>query len=49
MERLLETGADVTIITLESWHLNWSLQEVDVQFLGKGTLSQEKQRDGLNA
>ena len=36
-------GANVTIITPESWHLNWPLQEADVQFLGIGTLSQVKQ------
>ena len=34
---------DVTIITPESWHPNWPLQEADVQFLGIGTLSQVKQ------
>ena len=33
----------MSIITPESWHLNWPLQEVDVQFLGTGTLSQVKQ------
>ena len=43
MEGLLDTGADVTIITPESWHLNWPLQEADVQFLGIGTISQVKQ------
>ena len=36
-------GADVTIITLESWHLNWPLQEAAVQFLGIGTLSEVEQ------
>ena len=40
---LLDTGADVSIITPESWHLHWSLQEVDIQFLGIGTLSQIRQ------
>ena len=40
---LLETGVDVTIITPESWHPNWPLQEADVQFLGIGTLYQVKQ------
>ena len=36
---LLDTGADVSIITPESWHPHWPLQEVDIQFLGIGTLS----------
>lgn len=42
MEKLLDTGVYVTIITLESWHPNWSLQEADVQFLGIGALLQIK-------
>ena len=46
---LLDIGVDVTTITPESQHMNWSLQEADVQFLGIGILSQVKQtRDGLN-
>ena len=41
---------DITIITPESWHANWSLQKEDVQYLRIGTLSQVKQtQDGLNA
>ena len=36
-------GADVTIITPESWHMNWHLQEADIQFLGTRTLSHVKQ------
>ena len=40
---LLDTGVDVSIITSESWHLHWPLQEVDIQFLGIGTLSRVKQ------
>ena len=32
-------SVDVSIITPESWHPNWPLKEVDVQFLGIGTLS----------
>ena len=34
IEGLIDKGADVSIITLESWHLNWPLQEADIQFLG---------------
>ncbi len=34
---LLDTGADVSIITPESWHPYWPLQNVNVQFLGIGT------------
>ena len=43
IEGLLDIGVDVTIITSESWHLDWPLQETDIQFLGIGTLSQVKQ------
>ena len=42
IDGLLDTGADVSIITPEPWHPNWPLQEVDVQFLGIGTLSRVK-------
>ena len=31
---VIEGFLDVTIITPKSWHLNWPLQEADVQFLG---------------
>lgn len=34
---------DVTITSPKSWHPVWSLQETNIQFLGIGTLSQEKQ------
>ena len=34
---------DVTKIEPDSWHPNWPLQEVNVQVLGIGTLSQVKQ------
>lgn len=43
LEGLVDTGADVTIITPESWHPHWPLKRVDIQFLGIGTLSQIKQ------
>ena len=33
----------MTIVTTESWHPNWPLQETDVQFLGIGTLYLVKQ------
>ncbi|KAL6038305.1 hypothetical protein STEG23_030308 [Scotinomys teguina] len=39
----VDTGADVTIIAPEFWHPNWPVQEVNVQLLGIGTLSQVKQ------
>ena len=37
IEDLVATVEDVTLIAPESWHPNWSLQEVNVQFLGIGT------------
>ena len=43
IEGLLDPGVAVAIITPESWHPDWPLQEVDIQFLGIGTLSQVKQ------
>ncbi|ERE66004.1 protease-like protein [Cricetulus griseus] len=36
---LVDTGADVTIITQKSWPKNGCLKEANVQFLGIGTLS----------
>ena len=39
----IDTGVDVSIITPESWHPNWPLQETDAQLLGIGTISQVKQ------
>ena len=43
IEGLLGTSTDMSIITPDSWHANWPLQEADAQFLGTGTLSQVKQ------
>ncbi|KAL6030846.1 hypothetical protein STEG23_024726 [Scotinomys teguina] len=43
LRRLVVTGADITIIAPEFWHPNWPVQEVNVQLLGIGTLSQVKQ------
>ena len=40
---MVDTGADVTIISPKSWPVSWPLQEVDIQFQGVGTLSQIKQ------
>ena len=40
---LLDTGIDVSIITPESWHPHWPLQEVEIQFLGLGNLSRVRQ------
>ena len=40
---LIDMGVDLSIITPESWHPNWPLQEADVHLLGIGTLSQVKQ------
>ena len=34
IEGLLHTGTDVSIISPESQHPSWPLQEVNVQFLG---------------
>ena len=39
---MVDTGADVTIISPKSWPVSWLLQ-VDIQFQGVGTLSQIKQ------
>ena len=36
----MKIGADVTIITPESWQQSQPIQEADVQFLGIGNLSQ---------
>ena len=44
MESLVDTRPDVKVIAPESWPPSWPLQEVNVQLLRTGTLSQEKQR-----
>lgn len=43
IEGMVDTGADVTIISPKSWPTSWPLQGVDMQFQGVGTLSQIKQ------
>lgn len=43
MEGLIDIGAALTIISPKSWHLDWPLQEVNIQILGIRTLSQVKQ------
>ena len=40
---MVDTEADVIIISPKSWPVSWPLQEVDIQFQGVGTLSQIKQ------
>ena len=46
----IDTGVDVNIITPESWHPNWPLQEADAQLLGIGTyLKLNKALDVLTA
>lgn len=42
LEGMVETGADITISS-KSWLPDWTLQEVNIQFQGVGTLSQVKQ------
>ena len=43
IEGLIDMGVDMSIITPESWHLNWSLQEAYIQLLVIRRLSQVKQ------
>lgn len=42
-EGVIDTGADVTIISPKSWPESWPLQEAYIQFQGVGTLSQTKE------
>jgi hypothetical protein len=39
-ERMVDSGADVTVICPNSWPVSWPLQELEIQFQGIGTLSQ---------
>ena len=39
---LIDTEADMSMITPESWHSKWPLQEVNIQLLEIGTISQVK-------
>jgi hypothetical protein len=40
---MVDTEANVTIISSKSWLPDWILQEVNIRFQGVGTLSQVKQ------
>ena len=42
IEGLVDTGADVTIISTKPWHIYWPLQEVNIKLLEIGTLYQVK-------
>ena len=39
IEGLVDTGADVNILSQKSWNLDWPLQKVYTQFIGIGKLS----------
>lgn len=43
IEGLLDSGADVPIISQELWNPNWPLQRVSIQFSGIGTVSNVRQ------
>ena len=43
IEGMVDTEANVTIISSKSWLPDWILQEVNIRFQGVGTLSQVKQ------
>lgn len=40
---LINTEANITIISQDSWNTAWSFQRVATELLGTGTLSQVKQ------
>ena len=40
IEGLLDKGADMAIISPDSWHPDWPLEEADIKYFGIGTLSQ---------
>lgn len=42
IEGLLDSDTDVSVISKESWDLNWPLQEISTQFVGITTLYQVK-------
>lgn len=39
VEGFVATDTDITIILPKPWHKDWSLQEINFQLLGIGTLS----------
>ena len=39
---MVDSGADVTTMSPNSWPISWTLQEVDNEFQRLGTLSQIK-------
>ena len=40
---MVNNGAEVTIISPKDWSAGWPLQEINIQYLGVGILSQIKQ------
>ena len=42
-ECLVDTGADINILSQKSWNPDWPLQKVYTQFIGIGKLSQIRQ------
>ena len=43
IEGLVDTGADVSILSQKSWNPDWPLQKVYTQFIGIGKLSRVRQ------